>query len=62
MSTVRENLMNRAGYSPYCGGDGCVFFWPRADWDGEQFKCRCGWRSKFPADFIAQYKAKWGLR
>ncbi len=24
------------------------------------FKCpRCGWRSEFPAEFIAQYKAKW---
>ena len=22
-------------------------------------KCRCGWRSQFPADFIAEYKAKW---
>lgn len=63
MSTVRENLMNRAGYSPYCGGafDNKSCSMPRTVWTGEQFKCReCGWVSQFPADFIAEYKAKWG--
>lgn len=60
MSLIRENLMTRAGYSPYCGaGADCMFDMPRTAWDGEQFKCRCGWRSQFPADFIAEYKAKW---
>jgi hypothetical protein len=63
MSIVRENLMTRPGYSPYCGGGlsgdtSCSA--PRTRWTGEQFKCHeCGWLSGFPADFIAQYKAKW---
>lgn len=59
MSLVRINLMTREGYSPYCGGERCPLQMPRTTWDGEQFKCRCGWRSQFPADFIAEYKAKW---
>lgn len=60
MSTVRENLMTRPGYSPYCGGERCRTM-PRTHWTGEQFKCtHCGWVSAFPADFIAEYKAKWG--
>ncbi|MBM5459264.1 hypothetical protein H8F21_16990 [Pseudomonas sp. P66] len=58
MSLVRENLMTREGYSPYCGDENCTHMLPRTTWDGEQFKCRCGWRSQFPADFIAEYKAK----
>lgn len=61
MSIVRENLMTRPGYSPYCGNAECRYHWPRSTWDGEQFKCLCGWRSEFPADFIAEYKAKWGI-
>lgn len=62
MSTVRENLMKQPGYAPYCGGameKGSTCSMPRTSWDGEQFKCSCGWRSQFPADFIAEYKAKW---
>jgi len=64
MSIVRKNLMNQQGYAPYCGGamdpkSNCPM--PRTRWDGEQFKCSCGWRSEFPADFIAEYKAKWNL-
>lgn len=59
MSLVRENLMTRPGYSPYCGNEHCWHNMPRTGWDGEQFKCACGWRSQFPADFIAEYKAKW---
>lgn len=61
MSIVRENLMTRPGYSPYCGNGDCWHGMPRTAWDGEQFKCLCGWRSQFPADFIAEYKAKWGI-
>ena len=56
---VRRNLMEQVGYSPYCGADRCFLTWPRTSFDGEQFKCRCGWRSEFPAEFIAEYKAKW---
>lgn len=60
MSIIRENLMTRPGYTPYCGNmDKCTVM-PRTNWTGEQFKCGCcGWESKFPADFIAEYKAKW---
>jgi hypothetical protein len=59
VSIVRDNLMTRPGYSPYCGNDKCSTM-PRTVWNGEQFKCcSCGWVSTFPADFIAEYKAKW---
>jgi hypothetical protein len=55
-SIVRNNLMKRPGYAPYCGG--CNRF-DRATWDGQQFRHTCGWRSDFPADFIALYAARW---
>lgn len=59
MSIVRQNLMTRPGYSPYCGNEKCSTT-PRTGWTGEQFKCgACGWVSSFPADFIVEYKAKW---
>ncbi len=61
MSIVRENLMTRPGYAPYCGDAKCRFQMPRTRFDGEQFKCICGWKSELPPDFIAAYKAKWGL-
>lgn len=61
MSVVRDNLMNEQGYSPYCGAM-CKYM-PRTYFDGEQFVCPdCGWRSEFPADFIAAYKKKWNLK
>lgn len=62
VSIVRENLMTRPGYAPYCGNGDCILMMPRARWDGEQFNCRCGWRSRFPTEFIEQYKAKWELK
>lgn len=58
-SIVRRNLLTREGYSPYCGGERCNRGMPRTSWDGEQFRCGCGWRSQFPSDFIAEYKATW---
>lgn len=59
MSIVRENLMARPGYTPYCGGEKCRIM-PRTTWTGDQFKCpSCNWVSAFPPEFIAQYKAKW---
>ena len=61
MSIVRENLMKRAGYTPYCGSFECRWRMPRTHFDGEQFVCSCGWRSEFPQDFIAKYKARWNL-
>lgn len=54
-STVRDNLMKRPGYMPYCGNEHFV----RLRFDGEQFACICGYRTEFPADFIAGYKARW---
>lgn len=61
MSLIRDNLMAEKGYSPYCGNDTCSRGMPRTKFDGEQFVCGCGWRSQFPAGFITEYKAKWGL-
>lgn len=64
MSIVRQNLLSRPGYSPYCGNEKCPTM-PRTTWNGEQFQCSCGWRSQFPADFIAEYKAyraQWSSR
>lgn len=56
ISVVRRNLMEQEGYSPYCGNDKCGHVWPRTKFDGDQFRCRCGWVSQFPDDFIAEYK------
>lgn len=61
MSIVRNNLMERPGYSPYCGHERCTLFMPRTTFDGAQFRCGCGWRSEFDAEFIAQYKTKWAI-
>ena len=70
-SIVRNNLMKRPGYAPYCMGfrrneDGdtmetiCTTMFHRMSWNGEQFLCRfCGSRTEFPADFITGYKARW---
>lgn len=56
---VRRNLMERKGYSPYCGGERCTKT-PRTFFDGEQFVClHCGWKSSFPKDFMKEYKLKW---
>lgn len=58
-STVRNNLMKRPGYRPYCGnGERCSM--PRTIWNGAQFDCpRCDWQSQFSADFIEGYIARW---
>lgn len=59
MSIVRENLMTRKGYSPYCGNTECRFHMPRTRYIGGQFQCGCGWRSSFDDEFINAYEAKW---
>ena len=60
-TTVRNNLMNNSGYSPYCG-DGRNCGMPRTIFNGEQFNCpKCSWTSEFPKEFIDRYKAKWNL-
>lgn len=64
---VRQNLMTQEGYTPYCGSDiarhemgGCDN--PRTKWNGQQFVChKCGWCSKFTADFIERYKERWKI-
>jgi hypothetical protein len=58
MSIVRDNLMNRPGYTPYCGAAHCWFHWPRTRFNGQQFQCGCGWQSSFELSFIDQYKQK----
>jgi hypothetical protein len=60
-SIVRENLMEREGYKPYCGNLHCFFNNPRTKWDNDKdrFYCGCGWVSEFPEDFITRYKNKW---
>lgn len=55
-STVRNNLMKRPGYRPYCGEPACF---ARIDWDGAQFRCGCGYRTAFTPEFIATYRARW---
>lgn len=62
-SVVRENLMTREGYSPYCGNWNCKVHSPRTTFHVSigQFGCPCGWWSLFPVDFINRYKKKWGL-
>lgn len=58
MSIVRENMMQRKGYTPYCGNDKCKTI-PRTRFNGKQFVCQhCGWKSQFEQDFIAAYVAK----
>lgn len=57
MSIVRNNMLTRQGYVPYCGAAKCRFVWPRARFDGEQMTCRCGWKSSFEPEFIEKYKA-----
>lgn len=59
MSLIRDNIMTRKNYSPYCGNDECKKM-PRSPFNGHQFECRtCGWQSEFPKDFIEKYKDKW---
>lgn len=61
---VRNNLMERDGYAPYCGENyhKCRTM-PRTKWDKDlnQFKCpNCGFVTEFPEDFIKRYKERWG--
>jgi hypothetical protein len=59
VSIVRDNLMTRRGYKPYCSGDYCRFYCPRTSFNGKQFVCRCGWQTSFEPEFIAAYRSKW---
>lgn len=53
VSIVRTNLLSQPGYSPYCGSEKC---YRRTKFNGNQFECKCGWKSAFPSEFIAEYK------
>lgn len=57
-SIVRDNLLTRPDYTPYCGNSKCNRNMPRTYFVETvgQFKCHCGWKSQFPADFIQKYK------
>jgi hypothetical protein len=57
MSIVRQNLMTRPGYTPYCGNEKCFCYWPRTRFNGQQFECMCGWHSQFEPEFIEKYRA-----
>lgn len=61
MSIVRENLMTKAGYTPYCGNPKCPFKMPRTRFDDkcEQFICSCGFKTSFDKEFIESYLKKW---
>lgn len=62
-SLIRNNLMRREGYSPYCGFNGkCFFNWPRTVFRNDQFHCKCGWVSQIDKEFIQEYKEKWGIK
>lgn len=66
-TTIRENLMNQEGYTPYCGNQlptvqfgGCDN--PRTIFKNGQFVCpKCGFRTSFPSEFIERYVKKWNL-
>lgn len=55
-SIVRNNLMKRPLYTPYCGHPRHM---NRTSWDGAQFRCTCGYRTEFPEEFLALYLARW---
>jgi hypothetical protein len=52
ISIVRENILTRPGYSPYCGAARCPRGWPRTEFKRDQFECVCGWRSQFEDGFV----------
>ncbi len=54
LSIVRENILTRPGYTPYCGNEKCRYHWPRTEFKRGQFECRCDWRSSYEPEFIAR--------
>lgn len=61
-SIVRDNLMKREGYKPFCGNDKCTLHWPRTEFNGKQFVCKCGWSSNYETSFIETYKKVWKIK
>lgn len=59
MSIVRNNLMSKPFYKPYCGSNHCSGMNPRMVFSKDQFECAaCGSRTSFEAEFIEEYKIK----
>jgi hypothetical protein len=57
MSIVRNNLLTRKHYTPYCGDPHCKGNMPRLQFIKDQFECfSCGYRTKFEPEFIEQFK------
>ncbi len=54
LSIVRQNLLTRPGYTPYCGKVNCYAGMPRTEFKRGQYECACGWRSSFEPEFIAK--------
>jgi len=54
-SLIRDNLMSRPNYTPYCGNNACRLNMPRTHFKDNQFQCNCGWKSEFDQIFINQY-------
>lgn len=62
MSIVRDNIMNKEGYTPYCG-DGISCLMPRTVFNGKQFECpMCGFETCFEDEFITEYKTRWNIK
>lgn len=55
-SQVRNNLMKRPGYTPYCGRDHCF---RRLRFKDNQFSCLDGYTTEFPDEFIEMYRNRW---
>ena len=58
---IRQNLMTREGYSPYCGNALCSAGMPRTKFKNGQFRCSCGWASQFEDSFIQRYLKQWNI-
>ncbi len=56
LSLVRQNMLTKPGYVPYCGKYDCKCRWPRTKFNGAQFVCDCGWESGLEPEFIERYK------
>lgn len=58
------HLMNYPDFAPNCGKDWCVTGGGPTRWDPKhnQFKCFCGWQSKYDRDLIIRYKTKWHIQ
>lgn len=55
-SVVRNNLMSKSGYRPYCGNDSCKSMLRTVFYKG-QFHCGiCLWHSTYEETFIATWQ------